>query len=54
MSSGSLKNVINKMFTNHIYLIYAYICMHKEDLTLNYLLWLIYNKTQQNQTRHNK
>ena len=41
-SSGSLKIVIDKMFTNHIYLIY----MYKEDLTLNNLQWLMCHKTQ--------
>ena len=24
MSLGSLKNIINKMFTNHVYLVYMY------------------------------
>ena len=41
MSSGLCKDVINEMFTNHIYLIY----MSKLDLTLNNLLWLICHKT---------
>ena len=44
-SSDSFNNVINKMFTNHIYLIY----MYKEDLALNNLQWLICHKTQPNQ-----
>ena len=33
MSSGSFTNVINKIFTNHIYLLY----MYKPDLALNNL-----------------
>ena len=45
MSLGSFKNVFNKMFTNHIYLI----DMYKQDLALNNLQWLIYHKTQPNQ-----
>ena len=44
MSLGSFKNIIEKMFTNHIYLIY----MYTEDLTLNNLLGLICHKTQPN------
>ena len=39
------KNVINKLFTNPIYLIYIY----KEDLALNNPQWLICHKTQPNQ-----
>ena len=42
MSLGSFKNVIYKMFTNHIYLIYLY----KHDLALNNLQVLICHKTQ--------
>ena len=34
------------MFTNHVYLIYR----NKQDLALNNLQWLIYNKTKPNQT----
>ena len=45
MSSGLCKNAMNKMFTNHIYLIY----MYKKDLALDYLHWLICHKTQPNQ-----
>ena len=37
MSSGLFKDVIRKMFTNHMYLIYNY----KQDLALNNLKWLI-------------
>ena len=33
MSSGTFKNVTNKIFTNHIYLTF----MYKEDLALNKL-----------------
>ena len=36
MSSGWFKNVINKIFTNHIYLI----CMYKKELALKNLHWL--------------
>ena len=45
-SSGSFKNVINKMCLQiiRIYLIY----MYKEDLALNSLKWLICHKTQPN------
>ena len=45
MSSGSFKNIVYKVFTNHIYSIY----MYKHDLVLNNLQWLIYLKTQPNQ-----
>ena len=38
------------MFTNHIYLIY----MYKPDLALNYLQWLIYDKTEPNQINKEK
>ena len=34
MSSGSFKDVMKKMFTNHIYLMY----MYKQDLALNNLV----------------
>ena len=44
MSSGSFKNLINKMFAKYIYLIY----MYKEDLVLNNLQWLICHKTNPN------
>ncbi len=45
MSSGSFKNIINKIFTNHINVI----DMYKEDLALINLKWLICHKTQPNQ-----
>ena len=45
ISTGSFKNVINKMFTTHMYLIY----MYKEDMALNNLQCLICHKTQPNQ-----
>ena len=45
MSSGSLKNVINKMSLQILYLIYIY----KRDLTSNNLQWLICHETQLNQ-----
>ena len=38
-------NVINKMFTNHIYLIN----MNEQDWALNNLQWLICHKIQTNQ-----
>ena len=44
MRLGSLKSAINKMFTNHIYLIR----MYKQDLALNNLQWLICHKTKPN------
>ena len=44
-SSGSFKNVMNKMSLQIKYLIY----MYKEDLALNKLQWLICHKTQPNQ-----
>ena len=40
MSKGSFKNVIYKMFANHIYLIH----MYKEDLELNNQQVLICHK----------
>ena len=40
--SGSFKDVIYKIFTNHIYLIHV----HKQDLSLNNLQWLICHKAQ--------
>ena len=46
MSLGSFKNVIDKIRLQIIYLIY----MCKVDLALNNLQWLIYHKTQPNQT----
>ena len=46
MSSGSFKNVINKMCLEIIYLIYLY----KNDLTLNDLQWLICSKIKPSQT----
>ena len=42
MSSGLLKNVIRKMFTHHVYLIYK----SKQDLALNNLQCLIWHKTK--------
>ena len=45
MSSGSSKNVIDKMCLEIVYLIY----MYKKGLTLNDLQWLICHKTQPNQ-----
>ena len=43
MISGLFKMLpTNHLFTNHIYLIF----MHKEDLALNNLQWLICHKTQ--------
>ena len=45
MSSGSFKNVNNKMCLEIIHLIYVY----KKDLSLNNLQWLICHKTQPNQ-----
>ena len=47
MSLGSFKNVINKICSQTVYLIY----MYKEDLVLNNLQWLICHKTQPNQTK---
>ena len=38
-------NIINKILTNPSYLIF----MYKEDLSLNYLQWLICHKIQPNQ-----
>ena len=46
-NSASFKDVIKKMFTNPIFLIY----MYKEDLALNNLQWLICHKTQPNQAK---
>ena len=46
MSSVSIKNVINKRFTNHTYLIH----MYEQDLALNNQQWLLRCKTQPNQT----
>ena len=43
MRSGSFKNVIYKKCISKSY-------MYKEDLVLNNLQWLIYHKTQPNQT----
>ena len=42
MSSGLSKNVIRKMFTHHMYLIYK----SKQDLALNNLQCLIWHKTK--------
>ena len=42
MSSGSLKNVINKMCLEIIYLLY----MYRKFLALNNLQWLICQKTR--------
>ena len=44
MSSGSFKNVISKIFTNHMYLIY----MYKQNLAENNLQLLICHKTKLN------
>ena len=44
MSSGSFKNIINKMCWQNMYLIY----MYKQDLALNNLQQLICHKTQPN------
>ena len=44
-----MNNVINKMFTNYLSLIY----MYKQDLESNNLQWLISNKTKPNQTKLN-
>ena len=44
MNLGSFKNLINNVFTNHIYSIF----MNKEDLALNNLQWLICHKTKPN------
>ena len=46
MITGSLKNVINKMSLQIIYLKY----MYKEDLALNNLQWLICHESQLNQS----
>ena len=45
MSSGSFKNVINKIGLEIIYLLY----MYKKNLTLNNLQWLIFHQTQPNE-----
>ena len=45
MILGSFENVINKTCLEIIYLIY----MHKKDLVLSNLQWLICHKTQGNQ-----
>ena len=45
MSSGSFKNVINKICLQIIHILN----MHREDLVLNNLQWLIGHKTQPNQ-----
>ena len=47
MSSGSFKNVINKMCLHIIYLEFLY----EEDLALNNLQWLICHKNKPNQTK---
>ena len=44
MSSGLFKNVIDKMYSEIIYLIY----MYKKDLALNNQQWLICHKTKPN------
>ena len=46
MSSGLFKNVINKMCSEIIYLIY----MYKKDPALNNLQWLICHKTKPDKT----
>ena len=49
MSSGSFKNVINKIpFTKHIHLIK----MYKKDLALNNQQWLISDETQHHNHHH--
>ena len=45
MNSGLLKNVMQKIVLEIIYLIY----MYKKDLALNNLQWLICHKTKLNQ-----
>ena len=52
MSSDKFRNVIDKMFTNYIHLI----DMNEQDLALDNLQWLIYDKTQptKNHTQQNK
>ena len=47
MSSGSYKNVIDKICIQIIYLVYLY----KQDLALNSLQGLIYYKTKPNQNK---
>ena len=47
-SSGSFKNVIDKMCKQIIYVFNMYV--YKEDLALNYVQWLICHKTQPNHT----
>ena len=52
-SSGSFKNVTNKMCLQiyiYIYIyIYVCVCVYKEDFALNNLQWLICHKIQPNQ-----
>ena len=48
MSSGSFKNVINKMCLEILYLIY----MYKKNLALNDLQWSICHQTKLNQFIH--
>ena len=52
-SSGSFKNVICQTCLQIIYIyIYIYIIyLHKHDWALNNLQWLIWHKTQPNQTK---
>ena len=49
MSSGSFKNVINKMETKPIYLLinHVYLYSYKQNLAINDLPRLKYHKTQQ-------
>ena len=49
MSSGLFENIIYKMCSEIIYLIY----MYKKDLALNDGHWLICYKTKPNQTKPN-
>ena len=50
MSSCMFKKVINKMFTNDMYLTY----MYKQDLTFNILQWLQHKTKPNLQTIHLK
>ena len=47
MNPGSFKNVINKMFANHIYRTY----MYKQGLALINIQGLIFHKNKSNQTK---
>ena len=50
MNSGSFKNLIKKMFTNHKYSTY----MYKQYLALDSPQWLTCLKTKPNQTKPNQ